>query len=542
MNNASKLIDKNKLFYLIWLIVEVAVLILCYFCEKPAFNIYFALGSLFWGGWILLLFLFRANSPLNRETMTTISNQSKVIILIAMIGTVLFCVVPMSGAPLWNGEIPEHRNQFEVLAESMLNGHIYMDYDDVDPKLEELENPYDSTARDEAGVNYHWDHAYYNGHYYMYFGVVPVIILFLPYRIITGEALTTYHATQIFVAFFIVGMFLLFWQLAKKLFPQLSVGLYLVLSIAFSCVSVWYSVSFPALYCTAITAGICMEIWSLFFFSRAVYVECDEKKQVGFAVLGALFGALAFGCRPPVALGNLLAIPMLIAYLKDKKWNFQLVKKLILAALPYAVIGMLLMLYNYVRFDNPFEFGQAYQLTSADQQNYGNFMERFDWVREINCIISNFISFTPIEEIFPYVSYGGALVNFPIFLLSLFLFQEPVIRKLREKKIFNLALWLLLLPVLVTAVDAHWAPLLGERYRMDIYYLMAILCFLVIACWYCTLTEEGKIRFRGIICVMALFTLFSCFILIIVPYDMNMTQYFPGLIWKIKNALHFGRI
>ena len=45
-------------------------------------------------------------------------------------------------------------------------------------------------ARKEAGVSVHWDHAYYNGHYYMYFGVVPVLLLFLPFRLLTGQALT----------------------------------------------------------------------------------------------------------------------------------------------------------------------------------------------------------------------------------------------------------------------------------------------------------------------------------------------------------------
>lgn len=70
------------------------------------------------------------------------------------------------------------------------------------PLLLQMDNPYDPQARVDLGVDYRWDTAYYHGHYYMYFGVVPVFLLFLPFRLITGMSLTTYHATQVFVAFF----------------------------------------------------------------------------------------------------------------------------------------------------------------------------------------------------------------------------------------------------------------------------------------------------------------------------------------------------
>ena len=46
----------------------------------------------------------------------------KVITAITAIFTVLLCTLPMNLSPMWNGEIPEHRNQYELLADSMLNG------------------------------------------------------------------------------------------------------------------------------------------------------------------------------------------------------------------------------------------------------------------------------------------------------------------------------------------------------------------------------------------------------------------------------------
>ena len=57
---------------------------------------------------------------------------------------------------------------------------------------------------------------------------------------------------------------------------------------------------------------------------RAVWVEEDEKKSIRLAFFGSLFGALAFGCRPPVALANLFVIPMLVVYLKKHKFTKKL--------------------------------------------------------------------------------------------------------------------------------------------------------------------------------------------------------------------------
>ena len=91
-------------------------------------------------------------------------------------------------------------------------------------QLEQMENPYDPQERIDNNIVYRWDHAYYDGHYYMYFGVVPVFLIFLPYRIITGMPLTTYHATQVFVAVFIIGIFVLFRLLAKLFFKIFHFG------------------------------------------------------------------------------------------------------------------------------------------------------------------------------------------------------------------------------------------------------------------------------------------------------------------------------
>lgn len=45
----------------------------------------------------------------------------------------------MSLSPVWNGKIPGHRDQYERMAQSILHSHLYLEYEDVDPRLSEME-------------------------------------------------------------------------------------------------------------------------------------------------------------------------------------------------------------------------------------------------------------------------------------------------------------------------------------------------------------------------------------------------------------------
>ena len=504
-------------------------------------NAYCLAGCAFWGVIVFLLYSIRTKSKVHIQTMEDFGRRKLVITFLVMLVTILICTMPMGLSPIWNGEQPGHRAQYELMADAILNGHLYIDgY--VDPILLEMENPYDPVARNELQVTYYWDHSFYDGHYYMYFGIVPVIMLFLPYRLITGSALASFHATQFFVALFICGVFATFYTLARRFFEKMTFVVYLFLSVAFAVMSTWYSVGCPAMYCTAITSALCMEIWSLFFFIRAVWVEEDEKRCIRLAFFGSLLGALAFGCRPPVALANLLVIPMLVEFLRKRQMSVKLFLRLAFAAAPYIVIGILLMFYNYVRFDNAFEFGQKYQLTLADQSSYGNFFAQFDLVKTINGVLQNFISYTPISKVFPYLSVSnGALFNFPILLFSVIgLLRGEVRKALKEKHIGYFVSEVILLPLLITVIDVAWAPELGERYRMDFYWLMGLACFLIVGFFCMSLPERSQSRFSHGIATWALITVFTCFMLYLVPFDGNYTSMFPEALDKIEKMFRLG--
>ena len=288
----------------------------------------------------------------------------------------------------------------------------------------------------------------------------------------------------------------------------------------------------------------------MFFFVNGIFLTdaSDRKKQVIFAVLGSLFGALAFGCRPTAALGNLVLIPLCIAFIKkrmksdDVKKIRRMIADICIIALPYVIIGILLMMYNYARFENPFEFGQAYQLTGADQSNYGSFLESFSTVRTVNGLLNNFIRFCPIRGEFPYVNYGSAFVNFPILLSVFGMFLKNIRKRADEAGMKCFMGMLFAIPFVITVVQIGWAPGDGssERYRMDIYYVMILLAFLVLGYAFENMAAADRNKLSSFLCLLCLAAVFMGMMFLLYPDDYNYTHWFPERLenWRKFVMLH----
>ncbi len=200
------------------------------------------------------------------------------------------------------------------------------------------------------------------------------------------------------------------------------------------------------------------------------------------------------------------------------------------------------MLYNYARFDNPFEFGQAFQLTGADQSNYGSFFETFSTVRTFNGIFTNFIKFTPIRGEFPYAYYNSAFVNFPILLSVFGIFLKNIRKRAGEAGMKGFLGTMLIVPLIITVVQIAWAPGDGssERYRMDIYYVMVILAFIVLGYAMETIAEADRNKISAFLCLLCLAAVFMGMMFLLYPDDYNYTHWVPeGLEnWRKFIMLH----
>lgn len=464
------------------------------------------------------------------EKMKKISSwklQSIIILLLIMM-----CVAPMAVNPSMIGIRASHKDQYEHLAESFVEGHIDLQYGYWDPKLFQLENPYDYDERIGEGVFCQWDHAFYDNHYYMYFGVVPVLVLFLPFRMIFGVRFLTFLGTAVFTSLFIIGVFELFRLMKRHIFTEMPEKTRLLMAAAVSLAATWYAMDCPTIYCVAITSALCMEIWSMYFYVKAVWGSKQEAAAMKAAFFGALFGALAFGCRPTIALANLLAIPMFIVFLRKNRMSLRFWRRMLFVVSSYLVIGIGLMYYNYIRFGSPFEFGQAYQLTITDQTAYGNMADNISWAVIFSSLKENYFDWKGLCWNFPYFQFSGAFINFPMFILSVAGLFVPAVRKqLHRRNLLGLTIGMACMPVVITVLDAIWVPWLTERYRMDFYWIMGIGVFVVCGAWLAGMTEAGRKKFCRCINALCVYTMLICVLLYAIPYEDNITAKSP--LWLI---------
>ena len=493
----------------------------------------------------LLLFIFFVNpyNKWNQLRFCELRFTHHVVIFITLAATILLSIMPMSLSPYWNGTLHElaDKQQYDRMGDALLHGHLYIDNGDIDPALQMMKNPYDKAERERLGVKYNWDEAYYNHHYYMYFGVAPTILLFIPFKLITGTALLSYQATQIFAMLTVIGLFYLFYLLCGFYFLNFPFSLYLLLSSSFSVLSIGYSIAAPALYCTAIVVGICMMVWSFVCFLKSGLSEGSNCRSNMYLFLGSMLGAFAFGCRPPVALANTIVLLVIYNVLQNDYYNKNTkVKKIFIVLSPYIIVGILLMLYNYARFDNVFEFGQSYQLTLADQHNYKSVFERFDFKQILTGFWLNLYAPCGLSDSFPYLRFNGFFINYPILLLVCKLFAKPVASLLKKRNLYSFAIVAFLTSLLIVLLDVYWSPFLSKRYHLDFLYLLCIVTFLAIAAWLETVADKRRRFLLAVIIVLAFYVFVAEFLFFCIPFDGNYAMYYPEKINEIYKGLRFG--
>ena len=499
-------------------------------------------GIAFWLFWLILFVLVLNKKGINKITVSQIDKQAKVYICIFLLVFALICLVPMSFVPCFNGKDPGHRDQYEKITESFIHGHMFFDYE-TDPVLETLDNPYDPAARIEAGADFHWDHAYYNGRYYMYFGVVPVVLLFVPFRLLTGIALLSYHAAQIFIFLFIIAFFLFAYRFLLKYRPDFNLTLYLWLTAGLCLASVNNCVESPALYNTAISAGMCFAMWSIYLYFKALIF--DETIKFRCLLVASLSGALVFGCRPNIGLFVIILIPVLSLIInKSKEENMDknfTIKALLTIFIPYLIIGILLMVYNYLRFDSIFEFGQSYQLTDTDQHLFNNIFDNFDHEKFFACLYNEFFMITKSLLGFNLPGPGGLLTTFPVMWPFVFVLIYNFLRKKDHEETYNiqksrpLITGLAVSMFLIIFADILMSPYpLTDRYKGDVYFIFAIIYIYLIVKNYDIIDH-----FMNVFKILSVLTFFVCFLLYLTSESL-LWLYYPDIVDNIRNNVFFG--
>ena len=267
-----------------------------------------------------------------------------------------------------------HHAQYQELAEALSEGKVSVG--DAEEALLAMKNPYDTIALQAAGIGYRADYAYHNGKYYVYFGIVPVLLLYLPYYLLTRGALQNYVAVFVFFAGFIIAAAGFVYELMKRYFkeqPFLSVGgrnrdarrkLFDVLSVN-------STGSLPCADCCV--RDVCNR------GTLAVSGRAESSEKSGGAVCVWLFlygshGRMPAPVYPVCSTGGCLFWERV--FVKRELFSKKGWRQTAALVVPYVLTAAGLMAYNALRFGSPFDFGASYSMTSNDMTHRGTNLER----------------------------------------------------------------------------------------------------------------------------------------------------------------------
>ncbi len=388
-------------------------------------------------------------------------------------------------------EMTSNHAQYKNLAEALVNKKLSLNLK-VSDKLLKLKNPYDTKLRNKTlkrGVDYYWDYAYYKGNYYSYFGIVPCLLLYVPYYLVTNTHIANNVAIAISSFIFLISSFYLIYEVINKYFKKTSYIWYIILSLFYVFASgLLPALGYPAFYNLPIMLGVAFASLGLGFWLKSTTYPKLNKIYLG---LGSLCMALVAGCRPQLLLSSFFALIIFKDYIFKKREliSKKSIKETIAFILPFVIIGLLLMLYNYLRFNSPFDFGANYNLTTNDMTKRGLVFDRvflglysflFEPTR-INPVFPFIVSYninpTYIGTTIHETMYGGFFFTNIICFLGLFFFKFKNL--IKNKELSSICLWSIITALIIVLADTQMAGILS-RYIFDFGWAILLSTIIVI--------------------------------------------------------------
>ena len=392
----------------------------------------------------------------------------------------------------------DNAQQYAELAKSMAEGKLYLE-EEPPQWLKDMADPYDKGARDEAqkatGEPYLFDIAYYDGHYYVYFGVVPVLLFYLPFYLLTGANFPTAIGVLVMAIAFVLGATALLDRFARYHFRAVSLGMYLLLQIPLvACSGILYLVKFPTFYSLPIMCGLAFSVWGLYCWSRSSMA----RHRCGWLFAGSLCMALVAGCRPQLLVLSFLAFPLFWrTYITERRLLTAAgAREFACLAAPYVMVAAGIMGYNYARFGSFTDFGANYNLTVNDMTKRGMNAGRlapafFTYFLQPPCMTGVFPFLQPapfdttyMGQTIKEVTFGGIFACLPV--LWVLAFSKRILgmraRQRLTRTIMGVIVVLLGSGVVVALADAELAGIL-QRYYADFSFMFlaaAVLLYFVV--------------------------------------------------------------
>lgn len=286
--------------------------------------------------------------------------SARAVLLACAAAAAAACFWISNGVAPWDGERSNVWHHYEYLAEGFVHGHTYLSLE-PDPELLRLKDPYDPATNARWRL---WDASLYHGHFYLYQGPTPAVVLMAPWRLATGRALPQRLAVAAFAAAGVAALALLLGGIRTRHFPELSpLALGAILLVAFH--ASWLPVTLrrSGLWDLPVVAAATCLWWALYFSWKFHDSGGRRRWAVGAgAALALLLGSRVAYLFATAGILALLFAPAAGSPGERLRWF----KAALPAALLTAAGGVALLLYNRARFGSWTEFGLNYTLFGED--------------------------------------------------------------------------------------------------------------------------------------------------------------------------------
>lgn len=223
--------------------------------------------------------------------------------------------------------------QYKLLTDSFINGRVDV-YIKVDKKLMNLENPYDITQRLKENVSYEFDTAYYKGKYYIYFGAAPVVLYYLPFKLLTGAYINDSIVNAINFTILSISVIFLLYKIIKDNFSKTPILFFGLLSIfAINTCGALTLLAEPLIYTIPILCALAYALLGITLWTYSI--KEDKTINTLLAFLGSLAIGIAIGSRPQFGLFAFFALIIFFEQIKDIKHN---IKPFIFAIIPFIIV------------------------------------------------------------------------------------------------------------------------------------------------------------------------------------------------------------
>lgn len=247
--------------------------------------------------------------------------------------------------------------------------------------------------------------------------------------------------------------------------------------------------------------------------------EEKSKHKYLYMFMSCLFLSLAVACRPTQLLSSFIILPIIIkTFISNIKNKKDILKNILAVTVPYLIVGMLIMYYNYIRFDSIFEFGSSYQLTINDMSNLSNrfmtigvgivcslfslptFLPNFPFIRCHNNLLT-FYGYYYIENMM-----GGLFAMVPI---CLFIFGiGKVAKRTNKKSLLKFIITLIVVGTIMCLISIMMGGSM-QRYTVDyswIFIIAGICTFIELVNLY--KYEETKNIMRKLFGIITIYIIF----------------------------------